>query len=97
MLILDMNMPEVSGIEVVKSLRFMDTSGKLPVIMLTADATPEAKTASLNAGANRFLTKPIDARGLLECIATLSKNIRRTKRDKTCTPIIQIIQITNTK
>jgi two-component system sensor histidine kinase RpfC len=66
MLILDMNMPEISGIEVVKTLRFMDTSGELPVIMLTADATPEAKDASLSAGANRFLTKPIDARGLLE-------------------------------
>ncbi len=79
MLILDMNMPEVSGVEVVKSLRFMDTSGLLPVIMLTADATPEAKEASLNAGANRFLTKPIDARALLECIASLSKNIRKSK------------------
>jgi len=82
MLILDMNMPEVSGVEVVKSLRFMDTSGQLPVIMLTADATPEAKEASLNAGADRFLTKPIDARGLLECIASLSKKIRRPKDSK---------------
>ncbi len=82
MLILDMNMPEITGVEVVKSLRFMDTSGQLPVIMLTADATPEAKEASLNAGANRFLTKPIDARGLLECIASLSKNIRKAKAAK---------------
>ena len=82
MLILDMNMPEISGIEVVKSLRFMDTRGQLPIIMLTADATPEAKEASLSAGANRFLTKPIDARGLLECIASLSKNLRKTKPDK---------------
>jgi len=82
MLILDMNMPEITGVEVVKSLRFMDTSGQLPVIMLTADATPEAREASLNAGADRFLTKPIDARGLLECIASLSKNIRRPKTSK---------------
>ncbi len=79
MVILDMNMPEVSGVEVVKSLRFMDTSGKVPVIMLTANATPEAKEASLSAGANIFLTKPIDARGLLESIASLSRNIRSSK------------------
>jgi len=79
MLILDMNMPEITGVEVVKSLRFMDTTGRMPVIMLTADATPEAKEASLKAGANRFLTKPIDARDLLECIASLSKNIRKEK------------------
>ncbi len=82
MLILDMNMPEITGVEVVKSLRFMDTSGQLPVIMLTADATPEAKDASLNAGADRFLTKPIDARGLLECIASLSKKIRKSKESR---------------
>jgi len=82
MLILDMNMPEISGVEVVKTLRFMDTSNQLPVIMLTADATPEAREASLSAGANRFLTKPIDARGLLECIASLSKNIRKAKAGK---------------
>jgi len=79
MVILDMNMPELSGVEVVKSLRFMDTSGKMPVIMLTADATPEAKETCLNAGANRFLTKPIDARALLESIASLSKNTRPSK------------------
>ncbi len=79
MLILDMNMPEISGIEVVKALRFMDTGARMPVIMLTADATPEAKELSIKAGANRFLTKPIDARGLLECIASLSKTLRKPK------------------
>ena len=79
MLILDMNMPEISGIEVVKSLRFMDTSASLPVIMLTADATPEAKEASLKAGVNAFLTKPIEARGLLEKIASLSRNLDTVK------------------
>jgi two-component system sensor histidine kinase RpfC len=82
MLILDMNMPKMSGIEVVKSLRFMDTSASLPVIMLTADATPEAKEASLQAGANAFLTKPINARGLLEKIASLSRNLRIVKLEK---------------
>jgi two-component system sensor histidine kinase RpfC len=82
MLIVDMNMPEVSGIEVVKSLRFMDTSASLPVIMLTADATPEAKEASLQAGANAFLTKPIEARVLLETIASLSRKPGIVKLEK---------------
>ncbi|MFT5664694.1 MAG: two-component system sensor histidine kinase RpfC [Gammaproteobacteria bacterium] len=73
MVILDMNMPEVSGLDVVKALRFMDTRANIPVIMLTADATLEAKEAAIAAGANSFLTKPIDARGLLKTIASLSK------------------------
>ena len=75
LLILDMNMPEISGIEVVKTVRFMDTSRSLPIVMLTADATPEAKAASLGAGADTFLTKPVDARALLERIAALSRDI----------------------
>jgi two-component system sensor histidine kinase RpfC len=86
MLILDMNMPEISGVEVVKTLRFMDTSNKMPVIMLTADATPEARETSIQAGANKFLTKPVDARGLLESIASLSKNIVKTNADKPFLP-----------
>ncbi|MCZ6579120.1 MAG: ATP-binding protein, partial [Gammaproteobacteria bacterium] len=77
MLILDKNMPERSGIEVVKSLRFMDTTLSMPVIMLTADATPEAREECINAGANAYLTKPINVKELLEKIAVLSRNIHR--------------------
>lgn len=73
MLIVDMNMPDYSGTEVVRVMRYMDTQFHLPVIMLTADATPEAHKRSLEAGADVFLTKPIDSRGLLESIANLSK------------------------
>ncbi len=79
-IILDMNMPELSGIEVAQSLRFMDTKSNTPIIMLTADATPEAKEASINAGANRFLTKPIDSHALLEAIAMLSKRAKTGRR-----------------
>ncbi len=76
-LILDMNMPGMSGLEVMKTIRFLDTSRSLPVIMLTADATPEAKVASLSAGADAFLTKPVNARALLDRIAFLSRNISK--------------------
>ena len=78
MLILDMNMPEMNGIDVIKTIRFLDASHSLPIIMLTADATPEAKSESMNAGADAFLTKPVDARALLEKIAVLSKGIKST-------------------
>ena len=66
----------------------MDTSNKIPAIMLTADATPQAREESVKAGANQFLTKPIDAGGLLESIAALSRKTqkRATKDRKTVTP-----------
>jgi two-component system sensor histidine kinase RpfC len=75
MVILDMNMPGMSGIEVLKAYRFMDTSASTPVIMLTADATPEAKENCKNAGADAFLTKPINSRALLEKVAQLAAEL----------------------
>ena len=74
LLILDMNMPEMDGLDVVKAIRFMDTSAGLPILMLTADATPEARTSCIEAGADAFFTKPIDARALLDRIALMSRD-----------------------
>ena len=75
LVILDKNMPEMSGIEVVKTLRFLDSSHSLPIILLTADATPEAKAESMEAGSDAFLTKPVDAKALLEKIALLTNQL----------------------
>lgn len=72
MLILDMNMPDISGIEMMQALQYMDTANTIPIIVLTADATPQAKERSFDAGANAFLTKPINSRALLEQIAKLT-------------------------
>ncbi len=72
LMILDMNMPGRSGIDVIKALRFMDTTASLPVIMLTADATLDARERSLAAGVDSFLTKPVDAHLLIEEVVRLS-------------------------
>src|SRR5512139_3257806 len=69
--IIDMHMPLLSGPEVVQRWRFMER-GHLPVIMLTADARAEAKSACEDAGADTFLTKPINSRELMEVIARLA-------------------------
>lgn len=74
LIILDMNMPVISGIDVLKMYRFMDTSATTPVIILTADATLDALKACEEAGADRYLTKPVNARKLLDCIAELVAN-----------------------
>lgn len=74
MVILDMNMPGMSGLEVLKAFRFIDTSVSIPVIMLTADATPEARQSCEDAGADAFLTKPVNSRALLEKVAQLAQS-----------------------
>lgn len=73
--ILDMNMPGMTGLEVLKAYRFIDTSASVPVIMLTADATPEARQNCEQAGADAFLTKPVNSRALLEKVAQLATGL----------------------
>jgi two-component system sensor histidine kinase RpfC len=73
-IVLDMNMPGVSGLDVIKTYRFMDTTAAVPIIVLTANATRDAMDACRKAGANSFLTKPVDARRLLETIAQLTQD-----------------------
>jgi two-component system sensor histidine kinase RpfC len=70
--ILDRNMPGLGGIEALQALRVM-TQGRerVPVIILSADVTPEARRDALEAGADAFLPKPIEALRLLEQIQTL--------------------------
>jgi two-component system sensor histidine kinase RpfC len=71
--ILDRNMPGMSGVEALQALRLM-TRGRerLPVIMLSADVTPEAKREALEAGADAFLSKPIEAFRLIDEIQRLA-------------------------
>ncbi|MEQ1661707.1 MAG: ATP-binding protein [Thiobacillus sp.] len=70
--IIDMHMPQLSGPEVVQRWRFME-SGRLPIIMLTADAREDAERASVEAGADSFLTKPVNSRELIDVIARLTR------------------------
>jgi two-component system sensor histidine kinase RpfC len=69
--IVDMHMPQLSGPEVVKRWRFME-KGRLPIIMLTADARTEAQAACEAAGVDAFLTKPVNGRELAELIGRLA-------------------------
>jgi two-component system sensor histidine kinase RpfC len=70
--ILDRNMPRMGGIEAVRALRIMELGGRrLPVILLSADVTEEAHREAADAGADLYLTKPVQASKLLESLMTL--------------------------
>ena len=61
LVLLDLTMPYLDGIAVLEQLRAEGPSeAYLPVLILTADATPEAKRRALAAGASDFLTKPFE-------------------------------------
>jgi two-component system sensor histidine kinase RpfC len=71
-IVMDLNMPELGGLDAVRTYRFIDPEGaQVPVIMLSADVTPEAIRECKDAGIDTFLPKPIEARRLLDEIADL--------------------------
>lgn len=72
--VFDINLPGMSGIEVLKQVRKMPGAGKLPVLMLTVSDGIERKISGLDAGADDYMTKPFDLRELL---ARLRALIRR--------------------
>jgi EAL domain-containing protein (putative c-di-GMP-specific phosphodiesterase class I) len=60
LVLLDLHMPGMDGVAVLEELRSRPSDDFVPVIVLTADATSEARARALAAGANDFLTKPFD-------------------------------------
>ena len=73
LLILDMNMPQMGGLEVVKVHRALSRQPvDTPVIILTANATLEARQECDRAHIDAYLTKPVDALTLLDTVARLT-------------------------
>lgn len=72
-ILLDMHMPEMGGLEATKIYRFMSSAeNRVPIIMLTANATKEAIDSCIEAGVDAYLTKPVESKKLLKTIYTLS-------------------------
>ena len=65
LIMLDLRMPHVDGIEVLHQLKRRRAETYLPVLVLTADVTRESKRAALEAGASDFVTKPFEQTELL--------------------------------
>ena len=75
--LLDVMLPGMDGIEIVRRLRAAPDTAKLPVIMLTARQTEMDKVAGLDAGADDYITKPF---GVMELQARVNAVLRRVGR-----------------
>lgn len=62
----DQNMPNMDGLTLIKSLRGLDTYSKVPVVVLTTEASDEMKAKGRAAGATGWMVKPFDPAKLLE-------------------------------
>jgi len=70
--LLDLNMPVMGGIDAAKMYQFMSlNSSRIPLVALTADATPETRKKCEEAKFDAYVTKPFESKKLLEVISRL--------------------------
>lgn len=69
LVITDINMPRMNGIELVTALRKLKEFRFTPIIVLTTESSPEMKLKGKSAGATGWLVKPFDPELLLRAIA----------------------------
>ena len=60
LVLLDLNMPDIGGFEVVEFVRGQDTLRSLPIIVVTTRGDDGSRERALQAGASRFMTKPFE-------------------------------------
>lgn len=72
--IIDLHMPGLSGLDLLRQLRVMEAGGgrRTPVLVLSADVTPEAIQRCQQSGARAFLSKPLSAARLLDSLAEVA-------------------------
>jgi len=69
LIIMDMQLPRMSGLEVTRRLRQLPAFSETPIIAITAYAMKGDREKALNAGCDAYLSKPINARELPKVIA----------------------------
>ena len=81
-ILMDMQMPVMDGLAATRAIRARedDASTHVPIIALTADASPDRRRFYDNAGLTAFLTKPVDSAGLR---AQLNRIAAEPRRDRT--------------
>ena len=67
-ILMDINLPGMSGIEAMRELRADPRTAHIPVIALSADAMPEAVQSGLDAGFAEYLTKPVNVAKLMKAL-----------------------------
>ena len=65
LMVLDLNMPDMHGIEVLGFVRANEKFRQIPIIVLTTRDDADSREAALQAGATRYLTKPFQPAALL--------------------------------
>jgi len=91
LIILDLMLPEIGGLEVCKTLKREANTASIPIIMLTAKTQEADKIVGLEMGADDYVTKPFSPR---ELIARVKAVLRRAKEKDKLPELLEIGNIT---
>ena len=79
LVILDVMMPDMSGLTVCQRLRSRPSTARLPIIMLSAKALVGDKVSGFQVGADDYVSKPVDAKELLARAGALLHRVAQTR------------------
>jgi signal transduction histidine kinase/DNA-binding response OmpR family regulator len=79
-IITDLLMPEMNGIQLIEALKEKDETSHIPIILLTAVSTPEEKVIAYNAGADAYVVKPFEINVLEAQLARLIENRKKVQQ-----------------
>jgi PAS domain S-box-containing protein len=71
LVLLDLHLPDIQGDQVLQQLQADSATSHIPVVMLSADATPNQIERLLAAGARHYMTKPLDIKQLVQVLENL--------------------------
>lgn len=73
--ITDYNMPSMTGIDLIKSIRGGDVNKAVPIVMLTTESETEKKQEGREAGATAWITKPFNKESLLGTLDKITRSV----------------------
>jgi DNA-binding response OmpR family regulator len=73
LVILDLNVPKIDGMEILRAIRQDPAMAKVPIAVLTSSGALQDKVDAITSGADRFITKPVDLRSF---VGTVGRSIK---------------------
>jgi DNA-binding response OmpR family regulator len=81
LIVLDLMLPEIDGLEICKRLRAAPETAMVPIIMLTAKAEESDTVIGLELGADDYVTKPFSPKALVARVKAMFRRLERSQQD----------------
>lgn len=81
LVVTDIRLPLLSGVELIKEIRRQPALKRVPIVVVTAMATPENRDAAFEAGCNAYLLKPTSVLAFLETVRELMAQDNLVRED----------------